>query len=40
MNDENLKKGEATRFRSGEDAVRNGQKGGIASGKARRAKDE
>ena len=38
MNDENLKKGEATRFRSGEDAVRNGQKGGIASGKARRAK--
>ena len=38
MNDENLKKGEATRFQSGEEAVRNGQKGGIASGKARRAK--
>lgn len=38
MNDENLKKGEATRFQSGEEAVRNGRKGGIASGKARRAK--
>lgn len=36
MNDENLKKGEATRFKSGEEAARNGSKGGKASGRARR----
>lgn len=35
---ENLKKGKATRFKSGEEAVKNGKKGGIASGKARREK--
>ncbi len=35
---ENLKKGKATRFKSGEEAVRAGKKGGIASGKARREK--
>lgn len=38
MNDENLKRGEATQFRSGKEAARNGHKGGIASGKARRKK--
>lgn len=38
MNDENLKKGVATQFKSGEEAVRNGQKGGIASGASRRKK--
>ncbi len=37
-NEENLKKGQATRFRSGEEAARNGQKGGIASGASRRRK--
>lgn len=35
---ENLKKGKATRFKSGEEAVKNGRKGGIASGKAKRDK--
>lgn len=35
-NEENLKKGEATQFRSGEEAAKNGQKGGIASGASRR----
>lgn len=35
---ENLKKGKATRFKSGEEAVKNGRKGGIASGKAKREK--
>ncbi|MDE5884409.1 MAG: hypothetical protein K2H29_04950 [Oscillospiraceae bacterium] len=36
MNDENLKKGKATQFRSGEEAARtNGAKGGIASGISR-----
>lgn len=35
-NDENLKAGVATQFQSGEEAVRNGKKGGIASGKAKR----
>jgi hypothetical protein len=35
-NEQNLKKGKATQFRSGEEAVRNGREGGIASGKARR----
>lgn len=38
MNDENLKKGKATQFKSGDEAARNGRKGGIASGKARREK--
>ena len=37
-NNENLKKGELTRFRSGEEAARNGRKGGQASGTARRRK--
>lgn len=36
MNDENLKKGKATQFRSGEEATRtNGAKGGKASGVSR-----
>ena len=35
MNNENLKKGEATQFRSGEEAARNGRNGGRASGEAR-----
>lgn len=35
MNDENLKKGEATQFKSGEEAAKNGRAGGIASGEAR-----
>ena len=34
-NEENLKKGKATRFKSGEEAARNGKKGGEASAKAR-----
>ena len=33
---DNLKNGKATRFRSGEEAARNGKKGGQASGEARR----
>ena len=37
-NNENLKKGELTQFRSGEEAARNCSKGGIASGAARRRK--
>lgn len=37
-NNENLKKGIATRFRSGEEAVRNGKKGGAISGQKRRGK--
>ena len=37
-NAENLKKGEATQFRSGEEAARSGGKGGVASGAARRRK--
>lgn len=37
-NDENLKHGEATQFRSGEQAAAAGSKGGIASGEARRRK--
>ena len=36
MNDENLKKGEATRFKSGEKAAEAGRKGGIASGESKR----
>lgn len=35
-NEENLKNGASTQFRSGEEAARNGAKGGVASGKARR----
>ena len=37
-NEKNLENGKATRFRSGEEAARNGQIGGIASGAARRRK--
>ena len=37
-NDKNLENGRATQFRSGEEAARNGQNGGIASGAARRRK--
>lgn len=37
-NDRNLENGKSTQFRSGEEAARNGQKGGISSGKARSAK--
>lgn len=37
-NNENLRKGELTQFRSGEEAARNGQKGGKASGESRRRK--
>lgn len=35
---ENLKKGKATQFRSGEKAVESGRKGGINSGKSKRLK--
>lgn len=37
-NEENLKKGVATQFRTGEEQVEVARKGGIASGKARRRK--
>lgn len=37
-NEQNLENGKATQFRSGEEAARNGQLGGIASGAARRRK--
>ena len=37
-NEENLKHGKDSQFRSGEEAARNGQNGGIASGKSRRRK--
>ena len=37
-NEKNLENGKATQFRSGEEAAKNGQKGGIASGVARRRK--
>lgn len=37
-NVKNLENGRATQFRSGEEAARNGQNGGIASGAARRRK--
>ena len=37
-NPENLKKGKATQFRSGEEAAINGRKGGKASGESRRKK--
>lgn len=36
--DDNLKKGKATRFKSGEKAAKSGRKGGIASGEAKRKK--
>ena len=35
-NEENLKKGKATQFQSGEEAAKSGQKGGVASGASRR----
>lgn len=35
-NEQNLKKGKATQFKSGEEAVKAGRKGGIASGEAKR----
>lgn len=35
-NEKNLKKGKATQYRSGEEAARNGRKGGKESGKKRR----
>lgn len=38
MNEQNLKNGEPMQFRSGEEAARNGAKGGKASGEARRKK--
>lgn len=37
-NDANLEKGKATQFKSGEEAVRAGRAGGIASGKSKREK--
>lgn len=37
-NEKNLENGKATQFRSGEEAARNGQIGGIASGVSRRRK--
>ena len=37
-NEENLKKGEPYRFRTGEQQVETARKGGIASGEARRRK--
>ena len=35
---DNLKKGEAKKYRSGDEAARNGKKGGIVSGEKRREK--
>lgn len=35
---ENLKKGKATQFKSGQEAAESGRKGGIASGKSKRKK--
>lgn len=35
-NEQNLEKGIATQFKSGEEAAENGRKGGIASGEAKR----
>lgn len=35
-NEENLKRGKATQFQDGEEAARNGHKGGVASGASRR----
>lgn len=37
---ENLKKGKATQFKSGEEAAKNGKKGGIASGEAKKRKKD
>lgn len=37
-NEKNLEKGKQTQFRSGEEAARNGKKGGNQSGRARRRK--
>ena len=37
-NEENLKKGKKTQFKSGENAATNGRKGGIASGESKREK--
>lgn len=37
-NAQNLKKGKATQFKSGEEAVKNGKKGGEASAQSRREK--
>lgn len=37
-NEKNLKKGKATQFRSGEEAARNGRKGGKASAKKKKHK--
>lgn len=37
-NNENLKKGKATQFKSGEQAANAGRKGGIKSGQAKKAK--
>jgi hypothetical protein len=37
-NGENLKKGKRSQFKSGEEAAKNGRKGGVASGKSRRRK--
>lgn len=37
-NEQNLKNGAATQFKSGEEAAKNGAKGGKASGKARKRK--
>ena len=39
-NEENLKKGKATQFKSGEEAVKNGRKGGKKSGEVRSANAE
>jgi hypothetical protein len=36
--DENLKKGKDTQFKSGEKAAKSGRKGGIASGESKRAR--
>lgn len=37
-NEKNLEKGKQTQFRTGEEQARNAQKGGVASGRARRRK--
>ena len=40
MNDENLKKGKETQFRSGEEQAEKARKGGVASGRSRRKKSD
>lgn len=40
MNDENLKKGKETQFRSGEEQAEKARKGGVASGRSRRRKSD